>query len=55
MCIAIDRWTKEQLGDEMVVEAENEYFARHVAMARFQDNNHTEKREWCIDSMKLDD
>ena len=54
LCIAIDRYTKEQLGEEMVVEASVEYYARHQAAAQFQKKNPNEERDWCIDSIEIE-
>ena len=55
LCIPIDRHTKEQLGEEMVIEAADWYYARHIAATRFWESEVGLGRDWVIDSMKLDD
>ena len=55
LCIAIDRHTKEQIGQDMIIEAEDWYYARHKAAKQFREVNPNEERDWCIDSMHLSD
>jgi hypothetical protein len=55
LCIAIDRTTKEQIGDEMTVEAADWYYARHMAAHQFREKYPDEKRDWCIDSIEIED
>ncbi len=55
LCIVIDRHTKEQIGDEQIIVADDWYYARHIMANRFREANPDEKRDWCVDSLKLDD
>jgi hypothetical protein len=55
LCIPILRSTSEQIGEEMIINAPDWYYARHRAAAMFREKNPDEFRDWCIDSLKLDD
>lgn len=54
LCIVLERSTKKQIGEEMIVEAADWYYARHKAANKFREENPDEWRDWCVDSLELD-
>lgn len=55
LCIPIERSTRIQVGEEMIIEAIDWYYARSIAVKKFREAHPEETRDWCIDSIKLDD
>lgn len=54
LCMVIERYTKEQIGEIKVIEAECQYYARHKMADLFEKAHPDEQRDWCIDSIKID-
>jgi len=55
LCIVIERSTKKQIGEEMIVEAADWYYARHMAANKFRNEIDPPKElDWCVDSLELD-
>jgi hypothetical protein len=54
LCIVIERHSKKQLA-EYIIKAHDWHCARHIAAARFEDENPKYPVDWCVDSLKLDE